>query len=57
MLQNQNSKGYWNSPGGGGKITGLTTRYFQGASKSAKHYRTCLAVLMLEVYYRYLPTK
>lgn len=57
LLENQNSNGSWPAPGGGQKIKGSFTSSYTSNSKSAKHYRTCLATLMLEVYYRYLPTK
>jgi hypothetical protein len=48
VLRNQNPDGSWRQEGGGqtdqhGGADGLT-------------YRTCLCILMLEVYYRYLPS-
>jgi len=39
----------------GGKINGKGVRFI-GTSKMAQIYRTCLATLSLEVYYRFLPT-
>lgn len=56
LLDNQSANGSWPTPGGGQKIKGSFTSSYTANSKSAKHYRTCLATLMLEVYYRYLPT-
>jgi hypothetical protein len=41
LLKNQNPDGSWPSPGGGLAMN--------------PHYQTCLATLMLEVYYRFLP--
>lgn len=49
-LSGQNPDGSWKSPG-----TTKSGRRFQGGSKQAVHYRTCLGTLMLEVYYRFLP--
>ncbi|MFC4990942.1 prenyltransferase/squalene oxidase repeat-containing protein [Rubritalea tangerina] len=49
-LSGQNPDGSWKSPG-----TNKGSRRFQGGSAQAVHYRTCLATLMLEVYYRFLP--
>jgi len=54
LLKNQYKNGSWKNVGGGAKVDGSSVR-FQGRSKLAKHYRTCLATLMLEVYYRFLP--
>jgi hypothetical protein len=50
LLVNQNPDGSWKAPGGG-RIIRAVAPMFQNA-----HYRTCLCTLMLEVYYRYLPT-
>ncbi|BCX49920.1 hypothetical protein HAHE_38280 [Haloferula helveola] len=50
LLDNQNGDGSWKAPGGGQKINGVATSYVGNA-----HYRTCLAIFMLEVYYRFLP--
>ncbi|MFK7910679.1 MAG: prenyltransferase/squalene oxidase repeat-containing protein [Akkermansiaceae bacterium] len=54
LLQNQNDDGSWKNVGGGDKVDAVGA-LFQGESATAKHYRTCLAALMLEVYYRFLP--
>ena len=54
LLDNQNEDGSWKDVGGGEKVHGVATT-FQGGSRFAKHYRTCLATFMLEVYYRFLP--
>ena len=51
LLTNQNPDGSWKAPGGGKPIRAVAPMYVQDA-----HYRTCLCTLMLEVYYRYLPT-
>lgn len=50
LLKNQNEDGSWKAPGGGEKIRGVATTFVGNA-----HYRTCLNILMLEVYYRFLP--
>jgi len=42
LIHSQNSDGSWKVPGSGGHYTDI-------------HYRTCLNILMLEVYYRFLP--
>lgn len=42
LINSQNPDGSWKVPGSGGHFTDL-------------HYRTCLNILMLEVYYRFLP--
>jgi hypothetical protein len=47
ILGNQAADGSWNDPGIGGELSG---------SGRGKVYRTCLATLMLEVYYRFLNT-
>lgn len=44
VADNQNTDGSWELPGGAGH--GL----------SSKHYATCLCTLMMEVYYRFLPS-
>jgi len=54
LLKNQAKDGSWKDVGGGNKIHAVGAAY-QGGSDKAKHYRTCLATLMLEVYYRFLP--
>ena len=50
VLNAQNIDGSFRAPGGGNKINGTATVYVTN-----QHYRTCLATLMLEVYYRFLP--
>jgi hypothetical protein len=50
LLKNQNADGSWKAPGGGKAIRGVATQFVQNT-----HYRTCLNILMLEVYYRFLP--
>ncbi len=42
LINSQNPDGGWNVPGSGGHYTN-------------PHYRNCLNILMLEVYYRFLP--
>ncbi len=42
LINSQNPDGSWKAPGSGGHYTDL-------------HYRNCLNILMLEVYYRFLP--
>ncbi|MFC4992214.1 prenyltransferase/squalene oxidase repeat-containing protein [Rubritalea tangerina] len=54
VLAAQNPDGSFKSPGGGNAINGTATS-FAGGGSAALHYRTCLATLMLEVYYRFLP--
>ncbi|NWK57264.1 hypothetical protein HW115_16700 [Verrucomicrobiaceae bacterium N1E253] len=54
LLKNQNDNGSWKNVGGGAKVHAVGAEY-QGGSAKAVHYRTCLAALMLEVYYRFLP--
>ena len=51
LLGNQEADGSWKVPGGGQKIRAAAPTYV-----SDKTYRTCLCVLMLEVYYRFLST-
>lgn len=43
LVNNQNPDGSWKTPG------------FTGLGLNNGHYRNCLAILMLEVYYRFLP--
>ena len=50
VLNAQNPDGSFKPPGGGNAINGTATTYVGNV-----HYRTCLATLMLEVYYRFLP--
>lgn len=54
FLKNQNADGSWKDVGGGAKVKAIAPAY-QGGSRMATHYRTCLAALTLEVYYRFLP--
>jgi hypothetical protein len=51
LLANQNPDGSWKVPGGGAKPRAVAPTY-----QSDAVYRTCLATLMLEVYYRFLST-
>ena len=51
LLANQNPDGSWKVPGGGAKLRAVAPTY-----QSDAVYRTCLATLMLEVYYRFLST-
>ena len=53
VLKNQNADGTWKDVGGG-KAVPHGAR-FQGGGES-QFYRNCLATLMLEVYYRFLPS-
>jgi hypothetical protein len=50
VLNNQNGDGSWKTPGGGQKPNAVGAEFVGNA-----HYRTCLSILMLEVYYRFLP--
>lgn len=50
----QSADGSWPKPGGGGKIHAVGA-IFADETPTGRHYRTALATLMLEVYYRYLP--
>jgi hypothetical protein len=50
ILNNQNPDGSWKAPGGGKKPNAVAAGY-----TSNVHYRNCLCILMLEVYYRFLP--
>jgi hypothetical protein len=50
VLDNQNPDGSWKKPGGGEKLNAVGARF-----EGDVHYRSCLAILMLEVYYRFLP--
>lgn len=51
LLRNQAADGSWKVPGGGGELRAVAPAYTSDAT-----YRTCLCTLMLEVYYRFLPT-
>ena len=58
VLNNQNKDGSY-KPVNGGKSQGVkavVAASFVGGSSQATHYRTCLATLMLESYYRFLPS-
>ena len=52
LLNNQEADGSWKAPGGGRKQGDL--RAVAASFQGDKLYRTCLATLMLEVYYRFL---
>jgi len=54
VLNNQNKDGSFKVVNGGKKVKGVATA-FAGNAGFGKHYRTCLATLMLESYYRFLP--
>jgi len=54
LLSGQKPNGGWKQEGGYGAVGGYLTS--QTAGGNAEHYRTCLAVLQLCVYYRFLPT-
>jgi hypothetical protein len=51
LLANQNPDGSWKVPGGGKPLRAVAPMYVQNV-----HYRTCLRAIMLETYYRYLPS-
>lgn len=55
LMQRQQADGSWPVPGGGQAVRSPGAMFAQ-ASPTALHYRTCLATLSLEVYYRYLKT-
>lgn len=50
LLENQDADGSWKVPGGGKELRAVAAAY-----TTDTHYRTTLCILMLEVYYRYLP--
>ncbi len=54
LLRNQNPDGSWKELANGGKISGHVTAILNTPSVGP-WYRTTLATLMLEVYYRFLP--
>lgn len=54
ILDHQDADGSWKNPGGGNKLRAVAPTY-SGNGGYAKHYRTCLCILTLEVYYRFLP--
>lgn len=57
VLQAQHKDGFFNNVNtkGKGKLKAHGT-LFATNSDTGKHYRTCLATMMLEVYYRFLPS-
>lgn len=55
LMQRQQADGSWPVPGGGQAVRSPGALFAQ-QSATAQHYRTCLATLSLEVYYRYLKT-
>ena len=55
VLHNQDANGSFKPVGGGQKINAVGAS-FAGDGGHGRHYRTCLATLMLESYYRFLPT-
>ncbi len=54
VLNNQDKNGSFKVIGGGAKINAVGGT-FAGDGGHGRHYRTCLATLMLETYYRFLP--
>jgi hypothetical protein len=54
LLTGQNPDGSWKNPGNGQPLRAVGAS-FAGNSPMSLHYRTCLAILTLEVYYRFLP--
>lgn len=54
VLHNQDKDGAFKVVGGGAKINAVGGT-FAGDGGHGRHYRTCLATLMLETYYRFLP--
>ena len=54
VLNNQNKDGSYKILNNGQDINAVAAS-FQGGSPFSVHYRTCLATLMLEAYYRFLP--
>ncbi len=50
LLNNQNADGSWKTPGGGKNVRAVAANFVGDV-----HYRTCLCILMLETYYRFLP--
>jgi hypothetical protein len=51
VLANQAADGSWKAPN-----NGETVRTLAGLLETDVTFRTCLAILMLEVYYRHVPT-
>ena len=54
VLNNQRPDGSFKPVGGGQGIKAVGAS-FTGTSAFGEHYRACLTILMLEVYYRFLP--
>lgn len=54
LLAAQNPDGSWKNPGDGKPLRAVGAT-FAGTSPMNLHYRTCLAILILETYYRFLP--
>ena len=54
LVENQDADGSWGSPGSAAWQTNMTTNKVRG--KDTKVYHTTLMCLMLEVYYRFLPS-
>ena len=54
VLDNQDKDGSYKVVGGGAKVNAVAGS-FAGDGGYGRHYRTCLATLMLESYYRFLP--
>ncbi|MEP4077383.1 prenyltransferase/squalene oxidase repeat-containing protein [Haloferula sp.] len=54
ISEHQSDDGSWPVPGSGEKIEAAGA-LFTSDTADGRHYRTALATLMLEVYYRYLP--
>ena len=50
ILDAQNEDGSWKVPGGGKKTNAVAPAYLTNV-----HYRNCLCILLLEIYYRELP--
>ena len=55
VLNNQNEDGSFKDVGAGAQEINAVAPAYRGGGDVALHYRTCLAALTLEVYYRFLP--
>jgi hypothetical protein len=55
LMEHQQADGSWPRPGGAQPVKAPGAIFAQ-ESPTATHYRTCLATLSMEVYYRYLKT-
>lgn len=53
LMEKQSPDGSWPLPGAGQKVLSPGALFAENSS-TAMHYRTCLAALTMEVYYRYL---